>query len=84
MGLDDPICGVVGTVTTCAVASAANAEKITAAVTDLPSAPGEEVIFMGLVSFQGLAKMPPNIARRMPIYLHKMLILIKIMDNVII
>jgi hypothetical protein len=49
IGLDDPICGVVGTVTTCAEASAANAEKIATAVTDLPNT-GEEVIFMGFPS----------------------------------
>jgi hypothetical protein len=49
MGFDDPICGVVGTVTTCAELTAANAETRATAIANLPNAPGEEVIFMGLV-----------------------------------
>jgi hypothetical protein len=49
MGLDEPICGVGGTRTTCAEAMTANAIASMAPVTDIRSTPGEEVIFMGLV-----------------------------------
>lgn len=83
MGLDEPICGVVGTVTTCADANVAKARTSVATVADLRNG-GEEILFMGLFSFQGLAKMPPNIACKLTIYNQKMLISIKFMDNVII
>jgi hypothetical protein len=84
MGFDDPICGVVGTVTTCAEPTAANAETRAKAAVNLPNAPGEEIIFMGLGFLPGLAKMPPNIARKVTIFLYIMLIPIKFVDNLII
>jgi hypothetical protein len=50
MGLDEPICGVGGTMTTCAEAMTANAVANIVPAMNIRSAPGEEVFFMGLVS----------------------------------
>ena len=84
MGLDEPICGVGGTRTTCAEHSNHAGKCEHAAVSGPTGMLEGKKCFHGIGFLAGLAKMPPNIARKLTDFLHKMIKLIKFMDNVII
>jgi hypothetical protein len=61
MGLDDPICGLEGTVTTCATPALAHTNE-SAAARRVSRTLGEDIGFIEGDPF-GLQKMPPRIAR---------------------
>jgi hypothetical protein len=64
MGFEEPICGVGGTVTTCAYAALAQANESAAARTANCRTLGEEIAVMGGVFLSALPKMPLNISRQ--------------------
>ena len=59
MGLEEPICGVGGTVTTCAFAALTQANKSAAARTAKRCIPGEEAAVMGVIFLSGVQRCRP-------------------------